>query len=271
MARLGLPSLSTAQELALGALAGAFAQIFTIPVSVIALRQQISNSKSSKSLLQVGREIVHENGWTGLWTGLKPGLVLTVNPAITYGVFERVKGVVLARPGRAPAQLGRLTVGESFWIGVASKTLATVVTYPYIFVSILGLYHRVETRVESEMCRPKYDYKLNRPVPPRARPNNPPRPARPTPPLPRRPRRPSAPVPPRRPTDPNRKVLKNHTPRSPRTQQQRTRPLSPILKLGNINSNLNRISMWMSNWVHKYFPRRTRAAAAVLASVPGRV
>lgn len=135
MARLRLPTLSTAQELALGALAGAFAQIFTIPVSVIALRQQISNSKSSKSLLQVGSEIVNENGWTGLWTGLKPGLVLTVNPAITYGVFERVKGAVLARPGRPVTQMGRLSVGESFWIGVASKTLATVVTYPYIFVS----------------------------------------------------------------------------------------------------------------------------------------
>lgn len=125
-------SLSTPQELLLGALAGAFAQIFTIPVSVIALRQQISDSSSSKSLLEVGQEIVAENGWTGLWTGLKPGLVLTVNPAITYGVFERVKGLVLAREGRIG---GRLTVGESFWIGVTSKTLATVVTYPYIFVS----------------------------------------------------------------------------------------------------------------------------------------
>jgi adenine nucleotide transporter 17 len=96
------------------------------------LRQQISDTSSSKSLFEVGQEIVNENGWTGLWTGLKPGLVLTVNPAITYGVFERVKGLVLAREGRVG---GRLTVGESFWIGVTSKTLATVVTYPYIFVS----------------------------------------------------------------------------------------------------------------------------------------
>lgn len=58
--------------------------------------------------------------------------MLTVNPAITYGVFERVKALVLAREGRVG---GRLSVGESFWIGVGSKTLATVVTYPYIFVS----------------------------------------------------------------------------------------------------------------------------------------
>ena len=120
----------------LGALAGALAQIFTIPVSVIALRQQIADNTNSKSLVEVGSEIVQENGWTGLWTGLKPGLVLTVNPAITYGVFERIKALVLARESRIG---GRLSVGESFWIGVGSKTLATVVTYPYIFVSHLSL------------------------------------------------------------------------------------------------------------------------------------
>lgn len=68
---------------------------------------------------------------TALWTGLKPGLVLTVNPAITYGVFERAKSWILSE-GR---EGGKLTVGEAFWLGVFSKTLATVVTYPYIFVS----------------------------------------------------------------------------------------------------------------------------------------
>lgn len=31
----------------------------------------------------------------------------------------------------------KLDVWESFWIGVGSKTLATVVTYPYIFVRLL--------------------------------------------------------------------------------------------------------------------------------------
>ena len=38
------PPLSTAAELLLGAAAGALAQIFTIPVSVIATRQQIGRS-----------------------------------------------------------------------------------------------------------------------------------------------------------------------------------------------------------------------------------
>jgi solute carrier family 25 (peroxisomal adenine nucleotide transporter), member 17 len=119
--KVGAPiqQLSTAIELLLGALAGGLAQIFTIPVSVIATRQQLGGPSSkeqttkpastpststgkakdavvkatgvsdSDSFLGVAREILREDGVTGLWRGLKPSLVLTVNPAITYGVYER--------------------------------------------------------------------------------------------------------------------------------------------------------------------------------------
>lgn len=130
-----MAQLSTAVELLLGALAGGLAQIFTIPVSVIATRQQLGGPRSDEedvvekkqelasasspavpstsakaksaavnagksvakvaspsdpdSFLGVAREILRDDGITGLWRGLKPSLVLTVNPAITYGVFER--------------------------------------------------------------------------------------------------------------------------------------------------------------------------------------
>ena len=153
------PKLSTSSELLLGAAAGALAQVFTIPVSVIATRQQLWTPESSPtgskqatpSLLQTGHEIVRESGVTGLWTGLRPGLVLTANPAITYGVFERIKSAVLS----GSREGDRLGVGESFWIGVGSKAIATVVTYPYIFVSdtvclltskTVTLYHELKRR-----------------------------------------------------------------------------------------------------------------------------
>ncbi|WVF69627.1 hypothetical protein IAT40_004405 [Kwoniella sp. CBS 6097] len=143
-------SLSTSSELLLGALAGALAQIFTIPVQVIATRQQLwkptphhhghqySHSKKAQthapSLMETAQEIISEKGLTGLWTGLKPGLVLTVNPAITYGAFERLKSLRLAQRGASGN--GKLGVGEAFWLGVGSKTLATIVTYPYIFAKV---------------------------------------------------------------------------------------------------------------------------------------
>ncbi|KAG6370825.1 mitochondrial carrier domain-containing protein [Boletus reticuloceps] len=106
------PVLSTAAELSLGAAAGALSQIFTIPVSVIATRQQVGrsprgqnaseNSPTSNdddSFLTIAREIIREEGVTGLWLGIKPGMVLTVNPAITYGVYERLEEHSLPREG----------------------------------------------------------------------------------------------------------------------------------------------------------------------------
>ncbi|THH08596.1 hypothetical protein EW145_g2595 [Phellinidium pouzarii] len=165
------PAISTAAELLLGAIAGALAQIFTIPVSVIATRQQIGSSKQTKnvpapsapsevssskpsysavadphspaqpakltdnSFIGVGKEIIREKGVTGLWLGLKPSLVLTVNPAITYGMFERVKSLMLLAKEKTGGQL-KLTPWQAFFVGALSKTLATIVTYPYIMAKV---------------------------------------------------------------------------------------------------------------------------------------
>ncbi|EPQ28436.1 uncharacterized protein PFL1_04262 [Pseudozyma flocculosa PF-1] len=135
----GVAALNTVTELCLGALAGALAQIFTIPISVIATRQQIGSTNEpgkegapiDESFVGVAKDILKEDGITGLWRGLKPSLVLTVNPAITYGVFERVKTIILAA-----SVDGKMTPGKSFLVGALSKTLATVVTFPYILSKI---------------------------------------------------------------------------------------------------------------------------------------
>jgi solute carrier family 25 (peroxisomal adenine nucleotide transporter), member 17 len=151
-------SLSTAVELALGAIAGALAQIFTIPVSVIATRQQLGAPKSKGkgkagelagedverdgSFFGVAREIIREEGITGLWLGIKPGLVLTVNPAITYGMFERIKGAVLAARERVGDSGTSLGPGLSFALGATSKSLATVVRVCFCaaYVSVIVIH-----------------------------------------------------------------------------------------------------------------------------------
>ncbi|KAL1923603.1 uncharacterized protein VTP21DRAFT_8583 [Calcarisporiella thermophila] len=127
--RLG--TLSTATELWVGAVAGALTQLFTLPINVITTRQQTLPPEERKSLLETGQEIVRQEGWATLWKGLRASLVLTVNPAITYGMFERVKALVLRRLGRKD-----LTPGLAFFVGATSKTLATVVTYPYIMAKV---------------------------------------------------------------------------------------------------------------------------------------
>ncbi|RAL08167.1 putative peroxisomal carrier protein [Aspergillus homomorphus CBS 101889] len=125
----------TAVELSLGAVAGAVAQIFTIPVSVITTRQQTQDKSERKGLVETGKEIVNsEDGWTGLWRGLKASLILVVNPAITYGAYQRLKDVLF--PGKT-----NLKPWEAFLLGALSKSLATIATQPLI-VAKVGLQSR---------------------------------------------------------------------------------------------------------------------------------
>ena len=66
--------------------------MFTIPVSVVTTRQQTQPKGERKGLVETGREVVEsEDGWSGLWRGLKASLILVVNPAITYGAYQRLR------------------------------------------------------------------------------------------------------------------------------------------------------------------------------------
>ncbi|KAI8998036.1 mitochondrial carrier domain-containing protein [Gaertneriomyces semiglobifer] len=125
--------IHTAMELFLGAVAGAMSQVCTLPVAVIATRQQTSSREDQRSFLNTMRAIVRDEGLAGLWRGLQASLVLCVNPAITYGMFERLKTLALERSGNVN---GVLTAGQTFVIGALSKALATIVTYPYIMAKV---------------------------------------------------------------------------------------------------------------------------------------
>ncbi|KAF2814624.1 mitochondrial carrier [Mytilinidion resinicola] len=121
---------STAIELSLGAVAGAVAQLFTIPVAVVTTRQQTVSKLERKGLIATGREVVNsEDGWTGLWRGLKASLVLVVNPAITYGAYQRLRDVLY--PGKTT-----LRPWEAFILGSMSKALATIATQPLIVAKV---------------------------------------------------------------------------------------------------------------------------------------
>lgn len=90
---------STFVELSLGAIAGAIAQLCTIPVAVVTTRQQTQHKGERKGFVETAREVIDgSDGFFGLWRGLKASLVLVVNPAITYGAYERLKDVLF--PGK---------------------------------------------------------------------------------------------------------------------------------------------------------------------------
>lgn len=126
--RTGRRNFSTATELILGAIAGALGQIFTIPVSVITTKQQ-TNTKPI-SFVGTAKEVIDDDGITGLWRGLKASLVLVVNPSITYGSFERLKAILY--PGKTV-----LLPGQNFLLGALSKAMATIATQPMIVAKVM--------------------------------------------------------------------------------------------------------------------------------------
>ncbi|KAJ2559878.1 hypothetical protein EV175_000112 [Coemansia sp. RSA 1933] len=125
-------ALSTAMELSLGAVAGMVNQIITLPIGVVATRQQTARHTERVAWHRTVTEIVSTEGVLGLWAGFRPAMLLCANPAITYGVFEKTKAVLLRNSeGRT-----HLSSAEAFWAGALAKTLATVVTYPYIMAKV---------------------------------------------------------------------------------------------------------------------------------------
>ena len=83
-----------------------------------------------KGMVETASEIINgEDGWTGLWRGMKASLVLVVNPSITYGAYQRLKEVLF--PGRT-----NLAPWEAFLLGASSKALATIVTQPLIVAKV---------------------------------------------------------------------------------------------------------------------------------------
>ncbi|ORX62159.1 mitochondrial carrier [Hesseltinella vesiculosa] len=123
-------TLSTGMELLLGAAAGALTTLITTPVSVVTTRQQTLPVNERQNVVETCKSIVDEEGIAGLWRGIRPSLVLCVNPAITYGSFEKIKEIVLSTFNL------KLTPGVAFFVGALSKTLATIITYPYIMAKV---------------------------------------------------------------------------------------------------------------------------------------
>ncbi|KAJ3105541.1 ADP/ATP carrier protein [Phlyctochytrium bullatum] len=141
----------TLAELALGAVAGGISRTFTTPISVLTTRQQTTTPPPP--LTTALATLLREDGVLALWKGLGPSLVLTVNPAITYGLFERLKGLYVERLARRRARMATAAGGdaatvaaaagavvlstlETFLLGALTKALATVVTYPYIMAKV---------------------------------------------------------------------------------------------------------------------------------------
>jgi len=92
--------------------------------------------KRSDSSISTASSVVEEV--TSLWKGLIPSLLLCTNPAIHYTVFDTLKQRILSKSaastkGSPPS----LSVLEAFVLGMVSKFVATIATYPLIRAKIM--------------------------------------------------------------------------------------------------------------------------------------
>jgi hypothetical protein len=149
-------------NLALASMAGVVNVLLTMPLDTLVTRLQVAPAGQRPSLGKMlrlvweedgpDREPVvkpssHEEGACGVgmggvmpvlrrlarfWHGCLPALLLTSNPAINYAAYDAMKTLVPLPQGRR-----HHNVRETFLIGMLSKFLATLITYPLIRAKVI--------------------------------------------------------------------------------------------------------------------------------------
>lgn len=131
---LNATTLPALDELGVGAFAGALSKLFTTPISNIVTRKQTasmiavrsSSTKPEPTVSEIASQIRSEKGLQGFWSGYSASLVLTLNPSITFFLYETFKRTLLPRAQRDDPG-ARIT----FLMAAFSKAIASAITYPF--------------------------------------------------------------------------------------------------------------------------------------------
>lgn len=115
-------------DLLLGAIAGCINVLGTTPFWVVNTRLKMKgvdpNNKLPYSNLFDGlSHVARTEGYEGLWAGTIPSLMLVVNPAFQFMVYESIKRHLTQAYGDLPGIV-------YFGVGAIAKMMATLVTYP---------------------------------------------------------------------------------------------------------------------------------------------
>ncbi|KAF2464347.1 mitochondrial carrier [Lindgomyces ingoldianus] len=129
-------NLGALDEIGVGVLAGAFSKLWTTPIqnivtrkqtaAMVAAREPTSSVTPRLSMKDIARQIRHEKGTQGFWSGYSASLVLTLNPSITFLLHKMLLRLLVPRYRRADPG-ARMT----FLLAAISKVLASTVTYPF--------------------------------------------------------------------------------------------------------------------------------------------
>ncbi|SCU95032.1 LAME_0F10418g1_1 [Lachancea meyersii CBS 8951] len=121
----GKQRLNTAESMLVGTIAGSVNAAATNPLWVANTRMTVD--KTERNTLRTILDIAHKDGPATLFNGLKPALVLVINPIIQYTVFEQLKNTILEK-----SHSRTLSPSWAFLSGALGKLIATGSTYPYV-------------------------------------------------------------------------------------------------------------------------------------------
>lgn len=138
-ARGNAKSLPALEELGVGFVAGALTKLATTPISNIVTRKQaaalmaVAATRDGESAhinvpsaSEIAHDIMQEKGLAGFWSGYSASLVLTLNPSLTFFLFENLKKAVLPRHRREHPP-----PSVTFLLSALSKSCASSITYPF--------------------------------------------------------------------------------------------------------------------------------------------
>lgn len=103
--------------------AGACVQMVMLPTDLVVTRLMATGS--SNGYFATLFRIIQTDGVLSLWSGIRPGLALTVNPGLTTTVRNQLN-----------ASFTPVTARRNFLIGMASKAVASTLTYPYTLIKV---------------------------------------------------------------------------------------------------------------------------------------
>ena len=137
-----------------GAFAGIINNACTIPFDVVATNHQVSGldrknketGEADTSIITTAKEVWKKGGFGAFWGGMAPSCMLVINPAINFAAFDRLK-ILYNKSFKSGGGSKRLTgveaaamsLGplEAFFLGAASKAIATSITFPLIRAKVL--------------------------------------------------------------------------------------------------------------------------------------
>ncbi|XP_020491940.2 peroxisomal membrane protein PMP34 [Labrus bergylta] len=120
------------RDLLMGVAAGVVNVLLTTPMWVVNTRLKLQGAKFRNEDLQQTHyrgifdafsQIISKEGLGTLWNGTLPSLILVLNPAVQFMIYEGMK----RKAGRGGK---KISSAEIFLIGAIAKAIATTATYP---------------------------------------------------------------------------------------------------------------------------------------------